>query len=115
MRLLEVAGQDRAIAVLSRALAAGRLAHALLFDGPDSVGKRTTARALGLALLCPQQPSVGCGACEVCARVLAGHHPDVMLFDACALPELAKASSEKSAVKYAARNVFPYALSAPHE
>jgi DNA polymerase-3 subunit delta' len=115
MPLSDIAGQERAIAVLSRALAAGRLAHALLFDGPESVGKRTTARALGLALICPQQPGVGCGSCDVCARVLAGHHPDVMLFDACALPELAKASSEKSAVKYAARTVFPYALASPHE
>jgi DNA polymerase-3 subunit delta' len=115
MRLEDVAGQDRAIAVLRRALTAGRLAHAYLFDGPEGVGKRSTAQALGLALLCPVAPGAGCGRCDTCARVLAANHPDVMLFDAALLPELAKASSEKSAVKYAARNVFPYALSAPHE
>jgi DNA polymerase-3 subunit delta' len=115
MRLEDVAGQDRAIAVLRRALGAGRLAHAYLFDGPAGVGKRSTAQALGLALLCPVAPGAACGRCDTCLRVLRGNHPDVLLFDAAQLPELAKASSEKSAVKYAARNVFPYALSAPHE
>jgi DNA polymerase III subunit delta' len=115
MRLEDVAGQDRAIAVLRRALTADRLAHAYLFDGPEGVGKRTTALALGVALLCPTAPLSGCGSCPTCTRILAGNHPDVMIFDAALLPELAKASSEKSAVKYAARYVFPYALAAPHE
>ena len=91
------------------------MAHAYLFDGPSGVGKARTGLALGLALVCPTSPREGCGACDTCQRVLAGNHPDVLLFDAAALPELAKASPEKSAVKYAARHVFPYALQAPHE
>ena len=94
---------------------AGRLAHAYLFDGPPGVGKARAGVGLGLALACPASPREGCGRCETCQRVLAGHHPDVWLFDAAQLPELAKASSEKSAVKYAARHVFPYAMQAPHE
>src|SRR5688500_19655225 len=105
MRLTDIVGQEHAVAVLERALAAGRLAHAYVFDGPDGVGKKTTARALGLALVCEEQPGVGCGTCQICSRVLAGHHPDVFTFDILALPELVKASTEKSAVKYAARNV----------
>jgi DNA polymerase III subunit delta' len=115
MRLSEIIGQDRAVAVLRRALAGDRLAHAYLFDGPAGVGKRTAAIALGLALLCPVAPREGCGKCEVCQRVLATHHPDVLVFDCGTLGDLAKASSEKSAVKYAARNLFPYALTPPHE
>jgi DNA polymerase-3 subunit delta' len=115
MRLGDILGQDRAVAVLQRALAADRLAHAYLFDGPEGVGKRSTAIALGLALLCPRAPREGCGHCEICNRILASNHPDVLVFDCAQLGDLAKASSEKSAVKYAARNVFPYALAAPHE
>ncbi len=115
MTLAEIAGQEHALAVLRRALTGNRLAHAYLFDGPPGVGKARTALALGLALACPQAPGEGCGRCEICRRVLAGNHPDVMLFDAAQLQELARASAEKSAVKYAARNLFPYALSAPHE
>ncbi len=115
MRLEDVQGQNRAIAVLRRALAAGRLAHAYLFDGPDGVGKRTAAQALGLALLCPISPGSGCGTCETCGRIGSRNHPDLMVVDAVDLPDLVKASSEKSAVKYAARFLFPYALSPPHE
>jgi DNA polymerase III subunit delta' len=115
MRLADIVGQDHALAVVGRALRSSRLAHAYLFDGPEGVGKRAAAVGLGLALLCPVQPLAGCGVCEVCHRVLAGNHPDVWSLDAAALPDLSKAAGEKSAVKYAGRYVFPYALAAPHE
>ena len=36
MRLRDIAGQDQATTLLLRAIASGRLAHALLFDGPDA-------------------------------------------------------------------------------
>jgi DNA polymerase-3 subunit delta' len=113
--LASLAGQEHALTVLRRALGAGRLAHAYLFDGPPGVGKASTALGLGLALVCPASPREGCGVCDTCRRVLAGNHPDVLLFDAATLPELARASAEKSAVKYAARHIFPYALQPPHE
>ena len=115
MRLPDIVGQEHAVAVLERALSAGRLAHAYVFDGPDGVGKKTTAQALGLALVCEQQGLPGCGQCQTCQRVVSLHHPDVFTFDACALPDLVKAGGEKSAVKYAARHVFPHALQPPHE
>jgi DNA polymerase III subunit delta' len=115
MILEDVAGQEHALAVLRRALRSDRLAHAYLFDGPPGVGKARTGLALGLALACPEAPREGCGRCEICRRVLAGNHPDVLLFDAAQLQELAKASAEKSAVKYACRHLFPYAMQAPHE
>ena len=115
MRLADIIGQDHALSILRRALKSGRLGHAYLFDGPDGVGKATAAVGLGLALLCPQAPGEGCGQCHTCQRVLARNHPDVWLFDAAAMSDLVKASGEKSGVKYATRQVFPYAMSAPHE
>jgi DNA polymerase-3 subunit delta' len=80
MRLEELAGQDHAVAQLLRAVAARRVPHAYLFDGPNGVGKRSAAVGLGLALICPQAPGKGCGRCDVCHRVLAGNHPDVRVF-----------------------------------
>ncbi len=41
-----IIGQARAVSVLRRALAAGRLPHAVLFVGPAGVGRRTLAEAL---------------------------------------------------------------------
>jgi DNA polymerase-3 subunit delta' len=77
MRLADLAGQDHAVGLLLRAVAAGRVPHAYLFDGPAGVGKRSAAVGLGLALVCPVAPGAGCGTCDVCHRVLAGNHPDV--------------------------------------
>jgi DNA polymerase-3 subunit delta' len=71
-----IRGQDAAVALLQRALATDRVAHAYAFVGPPGVGRRLTALAFARACLCPRQ---GCGACSVCRRVAAGQHPDCQL------------------------------------
>ncbi len=62
---------------LARQREAGQLPHALLLAGPEGVGKRRFAQALGAALLC-QSPREGmaCGDCRACGLVRAGTHPD---------------------------------------
>ncbi|HXU60484.1 MAG TPA: DNA polymerase III subunit delta' [Polyangia bacterium] len=80
MRLRDLLGQDLARAALERALAAGRVAHAYVFEGPAGVGKRSTAQGLAMALNCRTEPGQGCGACDVCRRIEAGIHPDVPAF-----------------------------------
>ncbi len=73
-RLFEgVVGQERAVAQLMAA--ARRPVHAYLLHGPPGSGKRTAARGLAAALLCPRG---GCGTCNVCRRALAGTHPDLV-------------------------------------
>lgn len=70
MRLSEVRGHDRVRAVLGRALERDRLPPALLFDGPDGVGKKTLALAVAQATLCEAAPaSEPCGECRACRRV----------------------------------------------
>ncbi len=58
---------------------AGNLAHALLFCGPEGVGKNAFARALAEALLCERPGAHGesCGQCRACRLLRAGSHPDV--------------------------------------
>jgi DNA polymerase-3 subunit delta' len=68
-----IRGQDGAIALLRRALATDRVAHAYAFVGPPGVGRRLTALAFAQACLCREQ---GCGACPACRRVAAAQHPD---------------------------------------
>jgi DNA polymerase-3 subunit delta' len=78
-----VIGQDRAVASLTGALKADRLAHGLLFVGPDGVGRERTARGLARGLLCDLRGTpneslpFGCGACRGCRRVESGSHPDL--------------------------------------
>jgi len=75
--LADVRGQERAIARLGRALAAGRVPHAYLFSGPPGCGKYTTGLALAAALNCVSRPGQGCADCPACAKIAAGIHPDV--------------------------------------
>jgi DNA polymerase-3 subunit delta' len=76
--LSSIVGQSRAVEILRTAIAAGKVHHAYLFEGPEGVGKATTARALAMALNCD---AGGCGSCEVCHKVASGNHPDVLTFD----------------------------------
>ncbi len=70
--MTEIIGHERLRQLLARATAQGRLPPALLFAGPDGVGKKTLALSLAARLLC-EQPAAealrGCGACRACRRV----------------------------------------------
>ena len=105
MLLRDIVGQDHAIALLSRAVASGRLAHACLFDGPESVGKRTTALGLAFALCCPEAPGQGCGQCDTCHRIATGQHPDVLSF----------APATQQYIIDQAREIVAVASTRPHE
>lgn len=79
MAFSSILGQTKAIALLSRALKSGRLAHAYLLAGPDGVGKTTVALDLAAVLLCrdpnAEQP---CGTCPGCRKFQSGNHPDLL-------------------------------------
>lgn len=55
-----------------------RLPHAILFHGPEGIGKTVFAESLGQALLC-QTPAAGgqaCGRCDSCVWFAQHNHPD---------------------------------------
>lgn len=70
----EIDGQDEVLALLRRALATTRVAHAYAFVGPPGSGRRRTALAFAKALVAP---SGGPAA----ARIERGAHPDVRLIE----------------------------------
>ena len=82
MRLAEVLGHAPPRALLLRAVMASSVPQSLLFDGPEGVGKRTTALALATAINCQQPGSDGdgdgCGTCSSCRRIARAQHPDVV-------------------------------------
>jgi DNA polymerase-3 subunit delta' len=74
-------GHDRVVDQLRRAAKQGRMPHALMFVGPEGVGKHSFALRLAQALLCERVPEAEldpCGACPGCLQVMAGTHPDVL-------------------------------------
>ena len=55
--LLEIVGQDSAVAQLEQGLGGARRPHAYIFAGPQGVGRRTTAVAIAKTLLC-ERPKI---------------------------------------------------------
>jgi DNA polymerase III delta' subunit len=85
LSLQQIFCQDKAIGSLQRAFAAGKMAHAYIFAGPDGVGRATTARAWAKMLLCEKhihrETTEGeffdsCGTCPSCLLFEGGGHPD---------------------------------------
>lgn len=77
MRLADVQGHDRVRAILVRALERDRLPPALLFAGPDGVGKKTLALAVAQAVLCERAPAPEpCDECRACRRISAALVPE---------------------------------------
>lgn len=72
----DVYGHAAVIRRLRRLTAARRLPHALLFSGPEGVGKRRAARVLARTLLCASGSDAPCGHCDACRTTAAGVHPD---------------------------------------
>ncbi len=74
----ELVGQQKAVAVLQRAVIGGRhaMSHSWLFVGPPGSGRSNAARAFAAALQCRLG---GCGQCLDCRTALSGAHPDVTL------------------------------------
>jgi DNA polymerase-3 subunit gamma/tau len=84
-RFADLLVQDHVAAVLSGAVARGRVGHGYLLTGPRGVGKTTAARLLAMALNCPNRLASGdpCGECENCLRVWNGSaNLDVVEIDA---------------------------------
>ncbi len=81
MSLKEIFCQDRAIDILQRAFASGKVPHSYIFAGPDGVGKFRTAQDWARLLLCNEPVTENgfadsCGLCESCRLFGGDAHPD---------------------------------------
>ena len=74
-------GHQRVLNFLQRAMNQQALAHAILFAGPESVGKRTLALDLTAALLCNDQQADPCWECVQCKGIARLQHPDLHLVE----------------------------------
>jgi len=83
VKLEDLLGHEAPAALLGRMLESGRLPHALLFQGPEGVGKSTAAEILAKAVLCEREPPTDrpCDDCAACRKIAHGNHPDVLLVE----------------------------------
>lgn len=75
-----VFGHDWAVEQLRKSIAHGRVRHAYLITGADSVGKNTLAHAFAMALNClnPDEGLRPCGQCRPCKLIASGSHSDIL-------------------------------------
>ncbi len=82
MPLADLLGQDLARERLSFIVKSGRLPPALLFVGPQGVGKALAALFLAEALSCPERlDGDACGHCPSCIQVKRQLYPDLLLVE----------------------------------
>ena len=80
MSFNSILGQSQPKKILTNALQNSSVAHAYLFYGPESVGKKQLAIALAKALNCKESPD-GCNECESCLKIERRIHPDFFLVE----------------------------------
>jgi len=85
MLFSDILGQEKAVSYLTKLAREQRVPGALLFYGPDGIGKKQTALAFAKALNCEdflaREQGTACGVCPSCQAVAKGTHPDVTLVD----------------------------------
>ncbi len=79
MYFKDVIGQQEVIERLVKDAQAGTVPHALLFCGPEGVGKLQTAIAFARYLLCRDKGTAAdsCGTCPACVKMDKLVHPDL--------------------------------------
>jgi DNA polymerase-3 subunit delta' len=76
--LSAIKGQQKAVEILHALLSANRVPHALVFSGPEGVGKRHAADVFARAIFCRGEAVVPCGSCDPCRKIARGALPDLI-------------------------------------
>ena len=72
-----ILGQDNALGIIRAYLDNGGWGGGYIFSGPDSVGKKMTAKLLACALNCDGNNNQACLLCPSCLKIERNQHPDV--------------------------------------
>ncbi|MBN2374529.1 DNA polymerase III subunit delta' [bacterium] len=79
MPFKDIIGHDKTIRDIQRLMDEDRLPHALLFTGPEGIGKKLTGFSIAKALMCKESKNDFCDSCPSCQSISKGNHPDVAL------------------------------------
>lgn len=78
MKWTDIIGHKGHVAMLRHMESSKRMPHAVLFTGPNGIGKVMVAKVLAAALLCSHEGDRPCGSCPSCQQMSYGNHPDFL-------------------------------------
>ncbi|MCM1284200.1 MAG: DNA polymerase III subunit delta' [Muribaculaceae bacterium] len=74
----DIIGHEQIISHLQRAIAADKVSHAYILNGPEYSGKRMLADAFAMALQCEaEEGEKPCLACRSCRQAISYNQPDI--------------------------------------
>jgi DNA polymerase-3 subunit delta' len=79
MKWTDIIGHKDHVAMLRHMESSRRMPHAVLFTGPNGIGKVMVAKVLAAALLCSHEEERPCGICLSCQQMSYSSHPDFLL------------------------------------
>lgn len=77
MTLRDFEKYGKGVEKLEAAVESGQVSHAYIFEGEKTIDKEGLALAFARALLCPEKPGIGCGACPTCRKITDGNYEDL--------------------------------------
>ena len=93
-----------------------RVPTALLFTGPEMIGRKAVALEFSRVLLCPNATdAIACGNCSSCRRVTSANHPDIDRWDLDRQERERGASKSGSLTIETVREIAASATLRPHE
>ncbi|MCC8168461.1 MAG: DNA polymerase III subunit delta' [Clostridiales bacterium] len=74
----DIIGHEQIKEHLINAVAADKVNHAYIFNGPEGSGKKMLAEAFAMALQCEKGGPEPCLNCRSCRQAMNGNHPDII-------------------------------------
>jgi DNA polymerase-3 subunit delta' len=75
----DIVGHEKQLVQLQNSLRQGRMPHALLFHGPEGVGKKAVAFTLAKAMNCLVEQPDSCDLCSSCRKADHKNHLDIIV------------------------------------
>lgn len=76
--LKDILGNDHIVEHFTKALEHDKISHAYIINGEKGMGKKTTAKAFAMTLLCEEKQAQPCMKCHSCIQALTDNNPDII-------------------------------------
>lgn len=74
----DIIGHEQIISHLKNAIAADKISHAYILNGPDKAGKKMLAEAFAMTLQCEAHGDEPCMECHSCKQAVGHNQPDII-------------------------------------